>query len=189
MAAVDEPQPAAAEPLDLSAADADVAAPGSSPASRPGTSDSRGSVRSQGSVRSRHSSVISSSFDLAAARAAADKSALEKGKKALYLRKKRRQARLDRICRWGAAAVAVLTATAFFTLLLSMVLCEKFNMAQSCSYELQPEERLPVLAIIFGFTTLVFWSVDVCYAGMVRRKGKYRPRSPPQLDLPEKSLT
>ena len=87
-----------------------------------------------------------------------------------YLRKKRRQALCGKIVRWIAAFVAVACTTAFLTLILANKLCERFSMAISCDDELQPRARLPTLGSIVGVILFVFWAIDVCWAGIVRRK-------------------
>ena len=87
-----------------------------------------------------------------------------------YLRKKRRQAQCGKIVRWIAAFVAVACTTAFLTLILANHLCERFAMAISCENELQPRARLPALASAVGVILFVFWALDVCWAGIVRRK-------------------
>jgi hypothetical protein len=117
----------------------------------------------------RRGSVIGTAENEATARAAAVLAEGDLGK-LKYLRKKRRQAVCSKVTRWIAAFTAVTCTTMFFTIILAYLLCEGFNMAVSCSADLKPGDRLPVLAIIVGSIAFVFWAVDVCWAGIVRRK-------------------
>jgi hypothetical protein len=105
----------------------------------------------------------------AEARRLAEQQEVDEGKQR-YLQKKRRQERCEKTVRWVAAFAVVTCSTAFFTLILAYALCEQFNMAMSCGAELQPGSRLPVLASVVGTISSVFWAIDVCWAGIVRRK-------------------
>lgn len=119
----------------------------------------------------RKNAIAGSLDDEAVARFATNIAEVEADEgKLQYLRKKKRQAVCSKMIRWTSAFVAVTCTTAFATLLLAMFLCERFNMAVSCREQLQPDRRLPALSITVGCISFVFWAIDICWAGIVRRR-------------------
>jgi hypothetical protein len=122
-------------------------------------------------VQRRRRSVTGTAEDEADARAAAKlaEADADEGKKQ-YLKKQRRDALCSKATRISGAFLVVSCTTAIFTLILAYALCENLNMAMSCSDQLRPGDRLPVLATVVALILSIFWSVDVCWAGIVRRR-------------------